>query len=335
MIDTMSPDATQSLAVELRLLVDTGRPDEALAKVEQLTDAELREAPEIEIEMARAFARTGRFERATARATTALWSARVRRDLRSQMRANLVLGGIAFEQGHPRAAEHHYGLVRVLATSLGDRQIQQKVTNNLSLLALQRQDFEAAEALLQAALRLAEELADIRAQAEVLHNLNITNRNLGQFELGARAGQRAAQLAEHMNDWSMVAMALGGLAETSLWIGASDDLDPLIDRAIDSARRANDPVREANAGRIRAVLSLKRKQLTAAYEQADAARQIALNHQADLLAAECTAIMAVAKKRAHGESAATALQQDAASQLDRHQAFLEMEWFEREWAAPV
>lgn len=335
MIDTMSPELTQSLAVELRLLVDTGRPEEALGKVEHLSDAELREAPEVEIEMARAFARTGRFERATARATTALWGARVRRDLRCQMRANLVLGGIAFEQGHPHAAEHHFGLVRVLATSLGDRQIQQKVTNNLALIALQRQDFEAAEALLQAALKLAEELADIRSQAETLHNLNLTNRNLGQFEVGAKAGRRAVQLAEHLDDWSMVAMALGGLVETSLWVETSDELDGLIDRAIETAQRANDPVREANAGRIRAVLSLKRKNPTAAFEQANAARQIALDHTADLLAAECTAIMAVAKKRAHGEGAAAPLRQDATTMLDRHQAFLETEWFEREWAAPV
>ncbi len=335
MIDTMSSEATQSLAVEMRLLVDAGRPDEALAKADSLTEAEIRETPEVEIEMARALARTGHFDRATARATTALWSARVRRDLRSQMRANLILGGIAFEQGHPHAAEHHFGIVRVLATSLDDRQVLQKVTNNLSLLALQRQDFEGAEALLQAALRLAEELADIRAQAEVLHNLNITSRNLGQFEAGTRAAKRATQLAEHLNDWSMVAMALGGLVETSLWLDANDGLDALIDRAIECARRGGDPVREATAGRIRSVLALKRKNLTAAYEQAEAARQLALENQADLLAAECTAIMAVAKKRAHGEAVAASLRQDATAQLDRHRAFLETEWFEREWGAPV
>lgn len=335
MIDTLSDETTQSLSVEMRLLVDAGRSDDALAKAESLTEAELRELPEVEVEMARAFARTGHFERATARATTALWGARVRRDLRCQMRANLVLGGIAFEQGHPHAAEHHFGLVRVLATSLGDRQVQQKVTNNLSLLALQRQDFQAAEALLQSALRLAEELADLRAQAEVLHNLNITNRNLGQFEVGARAASRAVQIAEQLDDCSMVAIALGGLVETSLWIDASGNLEALIDRAIDYARRAGDPIREANAGRIRAVLALKRQQYTAAFDQAAEARRLALENQSDLLAAECTAVMAVAKKRAHGESLAAALRQEATAHLDRHQAFLETEWFEREWAAAV
>ncbi len=127
----------------------------------------------------------------------------------------------------------------------------------------------------------------------------------------------------------MVAIALGGLVETSLWIDASGHLEALIDRAIDYARRAGDPIREANAGRIRAVLALKRHQYSAAFDQTAEARRLALENQSDLLAAECTAVMAVAKKRAHGESLATALRQEATAHLDRHRAFLETEWVGR------
>ena len=154
--------STETVATELRQLIDDGHADEAARRAEQLPESEVREHPDVELEMARAFARTGKYERATSLATTSLWGFRVRRDLRGQMRSNLVLGGIAFEQGHPYAAEHHFGLVRVLATSVDDRKVQSQVTNNLACLALQRGDFEAAEALLQSALKLARDLADLR-----------------------------------------------------------------------------------------------------------------------------------------------------------------------------
>jgi tetratricopeptide (TPR) repeat protein len=325
--------ATDTLAAELRQLIDAGRADEAARRAEQLPDGAVRENPDVELEMARAFARTGKFERGTALATTALWGFRVRRDLRGQMRANLVLGGIAFEQGHPYAAEHHFGLVRVLATSVDDRRVQSQVTNNLACLALQRGDFEAAEALLQSSLKLARDLADLRAQAEVFHNLNLANRGLGKFEVGAKAGQQAVAIGEELEDWSMVALALSGLAETNSWLETGDQQDELLNRAEESARVAGDLVREATAGRVRAVLGLRRKHFAAAFQHALAAKELAERAQHALLTAECTAIMAVAKKRQGESEDSGTLREQAVVAFYRLKAHLEADWFEREWAA--
>ncbi|MGE0555873.1 MAG: hypothetical protein AB7R55_20770 [Gemmatimonadales bacterium] len=40
----------------------------------------------------------------------------------------------------------------------------------------------------------------------------------GQLEVAAQSGSEAVALAEQLQDWSMVALALGGLAETTAWI---------------------------------------------------------------------------------------------------------------------
>jgi len=327
------PTETAVNPAEYRALVDGGRADEVVRRSEEIREADLRDVPEVEIEIARALARTGRFEKAMARATTALWGFRVKRDLRGQMRANLVLGGVAFEQGHPLAAEHHYGLVRVLAVSLGDHRIQAQVTNNLACLALQKGDFQAAEQLFQSSLDLARDLADLRGQAEVLHNLNAVYRGLGQLEVAATSGSEAVALAEQLEDWSMVALALGGLAETTSWIDRAGDPEALLTRAAESAERAGDVVRQAEVQRVRAVVALRRGGFDEAYALAAGGRTLAERSAADLLAAECTAVMAVARKRGGLDTEATRLREEATVALYRIRAYRETDWFEREWAA--
>jgi tetratricopeptide (TPR) repeat protein len=283
--------------------------------------------------MARALARTGHLEKAMGRATAALWGFRTNRDLRGQMRANLVLGGIAFEQGHPHAAEHHFGLVRVLALTLNDQKVQSQVTNNLACLALQKGDFHAAEALLRSSLQLAKDLSDLRSQAEVLHNLNAVYRGLGQFEVANRFGNEAVSLGEHLEDWSMVALALGGIVETASWLSSGGDQDVLLDRAESSAKRVGDPLREAEVGRVRAVLALRRGQFKESCRLATEARAIADHSDSELLAAECLAIIAVATKRLGEELQAVELREQATVALYRLRAYRETDWFEREWGA--
>lgn len=324
--------SSATAAIEMRELVNHGRADEAVRRLGQFTEVDFRETPDLEVEAARALARTGHFERAMARATAALWEFRAKRDLRGQMRANLVLGGIAFEQGHPHAAEHHLGLVRVLAVALDDRQVQSQVTNNLACLALQKGDFDAADALLQSALNLARDLADLRAQAEVFHNLNVVYRGKGQFEAAQEAGQQALVLGESLQDWSMVALALGGLVETGAWIDHATDLESLLDRAESSAQRANDPIRETEIRRVRTVLALKRKQNDEALRLAKEAHEMARRCGSDLLTAQCTGLMAIACKRLGLEAEAIRLHEEASVALYRLRAYLESEWFEREWA---
>ncbi|MGE0443203.1 MAG: tetratricopeptide repeat protein [Gemmatimonadales bacterium] len=324
---TMEPG---SLALELRRLTDTGQADEVLRRIESCDDREVREAPEVELEAARAYARTGDLTRAMATATTALWGFRSRRDLRGQMRANLVLGGLAFEQGHPEAAEHHFGLARVLASALGDQTVHTQVTNNLACLALQKGDFAAAEGLYRSALAYAEALADLRAQAEVLHNLNLTYRGLGRFEDAKRLGEQAIAYGEQLEDWSLVALALGGLAETASWLDDADE--GLLDRAEAAARRVDDPVREAHVNRVRAVLHLRKGRPVEAIELAARGRTLAAVGGAELLAAECLSVMAVAFKRSGNEAEANRLKEEATVTLYGQKAHRELDWFEREWS---
>lgn len=133
----------------------------------------------------------------------------------------------------------------------------------------------------------------------------------------------------------MVALALCGLAETTSWIELGSDQDALLDRATESARIAGDVAREAMVGRVRAVLFLRRKHHDAAYQQALGARELAEKAQHDLLTAECTAIMAVAKRRAGDTAEAAKLKEEATVALYRLKAHLEADWFEREWAAKI
>jgi tetratricopeptide (TPR) repeat protein len=320
------------LSLELRRLVDAGHADEAIRLTNHLAGTDLRDAPEVEIEIARAAARTGNFRRAMAAATTALWNFRSKRDLRGQMRANLVLGGIALEQGQPDAAEHQLGVARMIATAVDDRQVQAQVTGNLACLAIQKGDLALAEGLYRSALAYAQAQADLRGQAEVLHNLNLTYRGLGRYEEAEIAGRQALAFGEQLEDGSMVSLALSGLAETAAWITSSPADESLLDRAEAAARQAEDPVREANAYRARAIVRLKARRYDQAIERATAARALAAKHGADLMAVECLGIVALAHKRAGNAEAAGKLKEEVTVALYRLKARLEVEWFDREWA---
>jgi len=320
------------LAAMLRQLVDSGRPDQAIRLAENWTQTEISDVPEIQVELARALARQGQFELAKGRAAAALGSFRRMRNVRGQMRANLVLGGVSFEQGQPEEAEYRFGVARVLALALDDRQVLAQVTNNLACLILQRNDFHAAEALLQSALQLARELADLKAQADLLHNLNLAFRGLGQFDAARQAGEEALRLAESIEDWSMVALALGGLAETRGWTGTRDQ-QALLDRAEASAQRAGDGVREAEIGRVRATLALGAGRYGEAHRLADVARELAETQGSSLLVAECTGIKAVAYKRQGNLEEAGRLRDRSREGFRRLNAYLETAWFDREWVA--
>jgi Flp pilus assembly protein TadD len=284
-------------ARELRQLVETGRFREALGVHERTRDPAVRGRPEVALLAATAATRVGEFGQGVMLAETALERFRARADADGRMRAQNLLGAIAFENGRLDTAERAFGEALELAQVLGDTRMIANASNNLASVAHLRGRPDLALSLWRAALLAYQRQGDRRGTAQTWHNLGLAFRDQQEWERAEAAALEAVRHAEQVGEPTLVALAIMGRAETHI---ERDELALAareLDRAEERLRSADDPVGQVDIGRLRARLALRAGLPEQAASLALAARAAAAARELLQLEAECAATAAIALHR--------------------------------------
>lgn len=231
---------------------------------------------------------TGRMEELAAFARDFEQAARGRSDVGGVMAALNFAGTAAFELGETGTAEARYERLLALAEGEEDDEMLARATNNLGMVAQLRG--ASAEALRNYRLAhpLFQKLADRVGLARLHHNLGISYRDLGRGEDAVDAFRRAEALAERAGQPYLAAMALAGRAEVALAGGDAALARELARRGLERARRAGDPITEAEALRVLARARWRVGEASAeeALGELDRAGALSREHGHALLAAE-------------------------------------------------
>ena len=321
--------ATRPLAQELAALVAAGRFDEALALF-RAQDA-TRVDPESMYQAATAAARTGSFHGAIALALRALEITKEAQDHDACGRTANLLGGIALEQGAIAEADHWFGEALAWARLVDNRGLAARATNNLATIADARGRTHLAISLYRNALTLYRQLRDLRGAAQTSHNLGLTLRRRRQLRASAMAADEAVQMAEQAEDLGLLSLALMGRAETAVVQEEYESAVADLERAEELARKANDQVGLAEAGRIRALLNLRQGRCEAAHAEAGEANARARRVGATLVAAECQAVQSRALRLMGRIHEATEAREAVIGQLQACGAATLLHEYEHDW----
>ncbi len=313
----MTPANPVDPARELRQLVEAGRFREALVEHERAADAGGRLMPEVALLGATAATRLGEFTRGVTLAEAALERFRARADADGRMRAQNLLGAIAFANGRLDDAERAFGEALELAQLLSDTRITAHASNNLGSVAHLRGRPDLALSLWRGALLAYQRMGDRRGTAQTWHNLGLAFRDQKDWREAEAAALEAVRHAEQVGEASLVALAILGRAETHI----EHDEFALALRELASAEQQvtadDDPVGEADIGRLRARLALRAGQPEEAATLALAARTKAAKLGLPQLEAECAAIAAVALYRQGRSAESDQERDDAIARFDR------------------
>ena len=133
--------------------------------------------------------RQGNLPGAAALAAAAEARFRARGDADGRMRAENLLGAVAFETGQVGEAERYFGAALELAHGLDDSLMTARASNNLASVAHLTGRPELALSLYRTALLSYQRLGDRRGMAETTHNLGIAFRQLQQWTEAERAAE--------------------------------------------------------------------------------------------------------------------------------------------------
>ena len=198
--------------------------------------------------------RQGNLPGAAALAAAAEARFRARGDADGRMRAENLLGAVAFETGQVGEAERFFGTALELAHGLDDSLMTARASNNLASVAHLTGRPELALSLYRTALLSYQRLGDRRGMAETSHNLGIAFRQLRQWTEAERAAEQAVRHADQLADAALRGLALVGLAELHLELKAWPLAEREIDRAAALAAEGDDPIGVVEAARLRALL---------------------------------------------------------------------------------
>lgn len=220
MIST-TPVATDPLIL-LEGWLDEGQPRAVLDWYQSAAPAWLEANPEASVLVATAAARTGDYALANALADRARAALESIGDTINLFRAHNVLGGVAMERGRLEEAKDHFERAQVIAAQLGEASLLARVATNMASIRHLRGDAWAAERLYHRALRWFEQIEDRRGQAQTHINLTIVARDKHQCEAAIGHASRAIALAEMVGDPGLLGMALTNRAETALAAGGTE-----------------------------------------------------------------------------------------------------------------
>jgi tetratricopeptide (TPR) repeat protein len=277
--------------------------------------------------------RQGNLPGAAALAAAAEARFRARGDADGRMRAENLLGAVAFETGKVGEAEQYFGTALELAHGLDDSLMTARASNNLASVAHLTGRPELSLSLYRTALLSYQRLGDRRGMAETSHNLGIAFRQLRQWTEAERAAEQAVRHADQLGDPALRGLALVGLAELHLELAAWPLAEREIDRAAALAADGDDPIGVVEAARLRALLEFGRGNAAAALESALAARSEARRLGSALLEAECTTVAARASRLLGRDEEAEALRGEAEVGLARLGAEGLLERFRNDWGA--
>lgn len=277
--------------------------------------------------------RQGNLPGAAALAAAAAGRFRARGDADGRMRAENLLGAVAFETGKVGEAETCFGAALELAQILDDSLMTARASNNLASVAHLTGRPELALSLYRTALLSYQRLGDRRGMAETSHNLGIAFRQLGQWTDAERAAGEAVRHAEGTGEAALRGLALVGLAELHLERQAWPLAERGIERAAGLAVEGEDPIGAAEAGRLRALLHLGMGNAAAALREALDAQAEARALGTALLDAECTVVAARAARSLGDHAQAEALRAEAEAGLMRLGAAGLLVQLANEWGA--
>jgi tetratricopeptide (TPR) repeat protein len=230
------------------------------------------------------------------------------------MRAMNLLGAIAFEHGRLADAERCFGQALELARALNDTRMAANASNNLASVAHLQDRPELALSLYRTALLDYQRLGDRRGTAQTYHNLGLVFRQQRDWNDAEAAALQAVRHAEEVADGSLLALAVSGRAEYHIDQGEFDLARQEIARAEKLAREVRDDVAVVEAGRLGAILALRRGAAAEAASLGLEARAAAERLGTLQLQAECAGVAAVALQRL-GEPAEAARYRDEAVRL--------------------
>jgi eukaryotic-like serine/threonine-protein kinase len=277
--------------------------------------------------------RQGNLRGASALAAAAEARFRARGDADGRMRAENLLGAVAWETGQVGDAERYFGTALELAHGLDDSLMTARASNNLASVAHLTGRPDLALSLYRTALLSYQRLGDRRGMAETSHNLGIAFRQLGQWTDAERAAEEAVRHADQSGDAALRGLALVGLAELHLELKAWPLAEREIERAAVLAAEGDDPIGVAEAGRLRALLHLGLGHAVAALGEALAARDEAHRLGTALLEAECTTVAARAARAIGNGDQAEELRAEAEAGLTRLGAAGLLERLRKQWGA--
>jgi tetratricopeptide (TPR) repeat protein len=177
-----------------------------------------------------------------------------------------------------------------------DQPILARVNNNLANLFHLSGDTSSAIALDRESARLFRSLNDAQGEAEASHNLGQLFRQVGRLSEAGSAAAEAVRLADASHLRSLQALAILGQAEIEIDRGRLDYAGKQIVRGAAIAGEAGDQFTGLEAGRLRALVTLRRGDFAVAHHLAEIAASIAGTLDSALLRAECTALSALALK---------------------------------------
>jgi len=222
---------------------------------------------------------------------------RARGDADGRMRSLNLLGVIRIERGRLGEAEVSLAEALDLARRLGDSLTAARACNNLASARHLRGYADEAVGLYRGALTAYQRLGDRRGTAEAYHNLGLLYRQLGEWRDAEDATDKALRHAGVVGERGLLALATTGRAELMAERGQLAQARQELKRAERWVIDAGDDVGRAEVERVRALVAYKGGDLAAALASAEAARATALSFDSALLAAECSALLALTLKR--------------------------------------
>ena len=282
---------------QLRELVRSARFSEALEWYRRIEDSPAGRRPDAQLLAATAATRLGEFSAAESLADQALAKFRARGDDDGRMRSLNLLGVIRFERGRLADAQAVLAEALDLATRLGDSLTAARACNNLASALHLRGRPDEAVGLYRGAMLAYQRLGDRRGTAEAYHNLGLIYRQLGEWRNAEDATDEALRHATVVGERGLLALATTGRAELMAERSDLPRARQELERAGRWASEAGDEVGGAEVERVRALVAYKEGDFAAALTAAEAARATALSFDSAVLAAECSALLALTLKR--------------------------------------
>jgi len=280
-----SPADESALLAGLRSLLDEGRYQQLLARLDDLPRESLLQRTPFALFAAEAHGRLGNADEAERWALVALGLARAKGELHAELRARNVQGAAALMRGDADQAEQHFSAALEMTSTAGDHAVEARCLNNLGIIANLRGEAQAALVWYQRALAAWRQAGQLRGMAETHHNIEISRRDLGDLPGALDATEEAMQLALELRDDALVGRALSGRADLHLRLGDVTLAGAELERAEAAYERADYPARLPEVWRLQAGVAQALGDLPGAVRLLARARVAGAEHgKADILA---------------------------------------------------
>lgn len=299
-----------------RRSVQSGRFRDAWTELEQVAES-VRDTAEWLLLAAMSRWRLGSYEHSRTAALQARDRYRAVGDVDGAMRADNVAAAGAFATGDLDEAIQGFTRALTAADKIGDYLMTARCANNLGNVEYYRGRGQAALGFYRLAVATFERVSFADGLAEGWLNTAIVWRELGDLAASRVAADQAVEAAERARNDRLFAQALAAGGET---IAAAGDL-PLasaqVERALHLARVQHDPLGEADALRILALIASSREEYPRAVELGENALAIATGLDHPWATAEVHRALGDIRMRADDRRAAARAYHEAAIQYER------------------